>query len=206
MKKVIWFILAAVCLCACSESMEEKANKLIKKELNKVIVNIDTYEPIETQIDSAFAPLMTAEMFDILKALPAQLRLFSGIMDEIERAKMGMSLNESRYYSFQRESYKEFKEQYESANNRLHELETKMEAVNERVNQMKQAKPVFNGYRVIHQYRYTKEDGTKTIGRHFFLMNKDFSAVETMLDMEDEDIKAMFEMAEMNNFGNNVMP
>ena len=201
MKKVIWFILAAVCLCACSESMEEKANKLIKKELNKVIVNIDTYEPIETQIDSAFAPLMTAEYFDILKAMPAQIRRLSGIMNEIDTAKRGMSLTQNGYYSFEREKYKEFKEQYESANNRLHELETKMEAVNERVNQMKEAEPVFNGYRVIHQYRYTKEDGTKTIGKHFFLMNKDFSAVETMLDMEDQDIKDILEMAEINSFG-----
>ena len=49
--------------------------------------------------------------------------------------------------------------------------------------------------------QYTKEDGTKTIGKHFFLMNKDFSAVETMLDMEDQDIKDIFEIAEMNSFG-----
>ena len=201
MKKVIWFILAAVCLCACSESMEEKANKLIKKELNKVIVNIDTYEPIETVIDSAFAPMMTAETYELLKGAPAQIRRLSGIMDEIDIAKRGMSLTKNSFFSFEREKYKEYKEQYESANKRLEEMEAKMKAVTDKLNQRKEAEPVFNGYRVQHQYRYVKNDGTKTIGKHMFLMNKDFSVVEAMLDMEDQDIKDMFEIAEMNSFG-----
>lgn len=201
MKKSILFMITAICLCACGESMEEKANKLIKKELNKVIVNIDTYEPIETQIDSAFAPLLTAETLNILVGLPAQLRKLSEITDDIDKAKKGMLLNESRYYSFQREYYNQFKEQYESANKRLKELETKLEAVNERVIQMKEAKPVFNGYKVLHQYRYVTKNGDKTIGKDLFLVNKDFSAVEAMLNLEDEDIKALFEMLEINNFG-----
>ena len=54
---------------------------------------------------------------------------------------------------------------------------------------MTEEKPTFNGYQVLHQYRYTKTDGTKTIGKHVFLMNKNLSEVEAMLDLEDEDDK-----------------
>lgn len=201
MKKVIWFIFAAVCLSACSESMEEKANKLIKKELSKVIVNIDTYEPIETLIDSAFAPIVTAETYSILEALPAQIKRLAEFGDEADKAKIGMSLNESRFYSFQRENYIKFKDQYESASKKYDELESKLKTINERFSKMTEEKPTFNGYQVLHQYRYTKTDGTKTIGKHVFLMNKNLSEVEAMLDLEDEDIKAMFEAFKLNNFG-----
>lgn len=206
MKKVIWFILAAVCLCACSESMEEKANKLIKKELNKVIVNIDTYEPIETVIDSAFAPLMTAESFNIISVLPAQLSAFSDLENEVNKLKSLMSIYERPYSAYEREQYRQYKEQYENASKRLEDFESKMHSIIQTIKDNNEAEQVFNGYRVEHQYRYTTKDGNKTIGKQIFLVNKDISAVEAKLDLENEDLKNFLEAIEVNNIGTNLMP
>ena len=64
MKKVIGFILCLMVLGACSRTQEEKANLLIKEDIQKVLVKPDTYEPIETKLDSAFAPYETPEFME----------------------------------------------------------------------------------------------------------------------------------------------
>lgn len=61
MKKILMTAVAAVSLLVGCRSDKDKAEELIRKELNKVIVNFDTYESIETVIDSAFTPYSTAE-------------------------------------------------------------------------------------------------------------------------------------------------
>ena len=201
MKKILWIMIAAIGLTACGKSNEEKANELIKKELNKVIVNIDTYEPIETVIDSAFAPMQTVDMISLLKGFPAQLRLYNKLQSDVAEARRLMSIYERPYSSHDRIMYNQYKENYESASKELDELNEKMTTVSERVQKASEETPVFNGYMVHHQYRYVKENGNKAIGKHLFLVNKDFTAVEAVMDMEDEDIKAMFEMFERNNYG-----
>lgn len=201
MKKILWIMIAAIGLTACGKTNEEKANELIKKEMNKVIVNIDTYEPIETIVDSAFAPTMTPEFFSLLEGLPAQMRKYLSLQSGVSEAQRLMSIYERPYSAHDRVMYNQYKEQYESALRQLEELESKLKTINENVEKLNQEEPVFNGYRVNHQYRYTKEDGNKAIGKYIFLVNKDFSAIQAKLDMEDPDIKEMFEMFEMSNFG-----
>ena len=194
-------MIAAIGLTACGKSNEEKANELIKKEMNKVIVNIDTYEPIETIVDSAFAPLMTAGFLNLLEGLPAQIKKYSSLQSDASQAQSLMSIYERQYTAHDRVMYNQYKEQFESASKQMEEMESKLKTINERVEKATQEKPVFNGYIVRHQYRYTKEDGNKAIGKYTFLTNKDFSAIQAKLDMEDPEIKAMFEMFDINNFG-----
>ena len=53
MKHFSIICLALLVLCSCSQSTEDKINSLIKDEMNKTLVKIKTYEPVETKIDSA---------------------------------------------------------------------------------------------------------------------------------------------------------
>lgn len=202
MKRINWIIVATLVFCtSCSVSNEERAEKLIKKELNKVIVNIDTYEPIETVVDSAFAPMITAGTLGILTGFPAQIELYSQLQNDVSKYQRLMSIYERPYDAHSKVMYNQYKEEYESAKKRIEDLETKITDLTEKLQSLSQEQPYFNGYIVRHQYRYVDNNGNKTIGKLLFLMDKDFSTVDAMIDLEDEDFKALLELIETYNFG-----
>ena len=55
MKKVV-FVILAILITACSQSPEQKANALIQEKVKNSLYHPETYEAVETIIDSAFAP------------------------------------------------------------------------------------------------------------------------------------------------------
>lgn len=56
MKKFFYFAFSTLVLVACSQSQEQKAEVLIKESLKKSLYKPETYKPVETKVDSAFAP------------------------------------------------------------------------------------------------------------------------------------------------------
>lgn len=193
MKKIIVLIISALCFVACQESKEEKAEKLIKKAFNSIIVNIDTYEPIETTVDSAFAPMQTAETFQIIENTPSRIILYQELKDQMERTQSLMAIYESPYSSYDKTQYMQYKEKYETAKKKLADMDEKSLALEKKFDEMSKQEPVFNGYLVRHKYRYVNKDGNKTIGEYLFLMNKELTEIEATIDLEDENIKAMIE-------------
>ena len=61
MKKVLFLLVAIIALVGC-KSKEEKAAEMIKKELFKTLYDFDSYQPIETKVDSAFYSAYTDSM------------------------------------------------------------------------------------------------------------------------------------------------
>ena len=204
MKKICVLIVFALCLVACQKSKEEKAEKLIKKDFNSVIVNIETYEPIETTVDSAFAPMQTAEIFHYVENLPSQLLLRHDLKNDMERAQRLMAIYENPYSSYGKTQYIQYKEKYETAKKKLDEMDEKDLAMFKKFEEMHKQEPVFNGYLVRHKYRYVNKEGNKTIGEHLFLMNKNLTEIEAKLDLEDENIKAMIEGFKINGYLDNI--
>ena len=196
MKKLAILFLSAICLTACQESKEVKAEKLIKKTLNGIIVNMDTYEPIETTLDSAFAPLQTAESIQRLAKLPSQMTLYYQLTQDVSSARERMALYEDSYSSYGREQYRKYKEEYESSKKRLDEMEADIQAYGEKMEQASNEEPVFSGYLARHQYRYVNKDGEKTIGYDLFFINQDLTAIEAMVDLDDEALKTILEANE----------
>ena len=200
MKKYLLFIATAICLIACSDSKEEKAEKLVKKALNSVIVNIETYEPIETTVDSAFAPLESPEVFNFYAQMPVQMRLYVSSQEKAEDAKRTMSIYSNPYSSYDIERYNSAKEEYEMYSRRAAEFEEKMHAFSQKMERLSKEEPVFCGYKVRHKFRFVSKEGDKTIGEYSFLMNKDLTEIESMIDLDDEVIKALVQISEMKDF------
>lgn len=198
MKKFLFLIAAVLCLTACGDSKEEKAEKLAKQALNGVIVNIDTYEPIETKVDSAFAPMETAEVFNFFAQMPVQMRLYISSQDKADEAKRIMSIYANPYSSYDVERYNSAKDDYEKYSRRVAEFEEKMQSFSQNMERLSKEEPVFCGYKVRHKFRFVSKEGDKTIGEYAFLMNKDLTEVESMIDLEDDVIKAMVQMSKMN--------
>lgn len=199
MKKFIWIIIATLSFVSCSESNEEKAEKLIKNEMNKVLVNIDTYEPIETVIDSAYAPVMTADVFNKCFNLPKQLEMLFQLKKEAEEAYDMMNIYKSVPSRYSGGEYDRYKNQYESASKKAEEMENRLKSLNDSIEELAKVEPYFNGYIINHKFRYVTKNGDKSIGTFLFLMNKDISAIEFMIDTEDENFKTMGELIQLNN-------
>lgn len=200
MKKFFFIFFVVIIFSACSSSKEDKAEKLVKKALNSVIVNMDTYEPIDTKIDSAFAPLMAKEVFKFYEQLPDQMRIYIHRQEKAEELKRKLNLYEDLDLSFTTASDQD-KEEYEKACQYIKDFDEKMKAFNTKMEKKAKEKPVFCGYMVTHTYRYVNKEGEKTIGKHVFLMDKDLTEVESMIDLEDEIIKAFTILSEKNSFG-----
>ena len=56
MKKLVLFALALFCMISCSQTPENKVSSLIRANIEKSLAHPDSYEAIETVVDSAFAP------------------------------------------------------------------------------------------------------------------------------------------------------
>lgn len=191
-------MIAAIFMVSCSESNEEKAEKLIKNEMNKVLVNFDTYEPIETVLDSAYAPVMTADVFNKCFNIPDQLEMMLQLKEESQEAYSMMN-SYQRIYSTHDETYKKYKERYESTSKKAEIIENKLKALNDSIDNLSKEEPFFNGYIINHKFRYVTKDGEKSIGAFLFLVDKEISRVEFMIDTEEDKYKAMNELIQLNN-------
>ena len=69
MKKFIYLSFLTLVLVACSQSQEKKAEALIKESLKKSLYKPETYKPVETKVDSAFAPYDDPAFFEELAEL-----------------------------------------------------------------------------------------------------------------------------------------
>ena len=190
---MLLFLAALFFFTACSKSVEEKANDIAKKALNSVIVNIDTYEPIENKIDSAFAPMMTSETFAALNKMINKAQLLLNAQEDAQLARMEMTIYEDQHSSYDKECYNRAKENYESANQTIADYMEQFAAYRAMMAEYSKETPVFSGYRIFHRCRFVNKEGDKTIGNFLILTNKDFTEVDGILDMDNEIIQILME-------------
>jgi hypothetical protein len=99
------------------------------------------------------------------------------------------------------ERYQRASEDYEMYSQKIAQYEEKLQKFFQKMEQYSKEEPVFSGYKVRHKFRFVNNEGQKSIGEYMFFMNKDLTAVESMIDLEDEFIKAMVQRAEMQELG-----
>ena len=66
MKQIYFVLIISPLLFSCTQTKEEKAAEIAKSEMIKILYNVDSYEPIETQVDSAYTSVYTD--FDVVRA------------------------------------------------------------------------------------------------------------------------------------------
>lgn len=195
MKKVIGFILCLMVLGACSRTQEEKANLLIKEDIQKVLVKPDTYEPIETKLDSAFAPYDTPEfMENTLKCVQLFMEI-EGYKEKIKDAKSMMSIYEDNLYSpYSKNEYNEHKDEYKEATNEKNKIERRLKRSVNKLRELVNAKREFIGYKAMHHYRADNNAGNTVLGTGFYLFDKDINTI--LISFSEEEIKLIQEASE----------
>ena len=142
-------LAATSLLSSCVKTPEQKAETLIKEQLQKSLYHPDTYAPSQTKVDSAFAPYDDPKFFE--KTL--QLAKLSVAMDkfgsEVSSEKSNMAIWSGPYQSsFGRNSYQEAKDNYDKAVAKLNKAKDEVAKLSEELKVMKEKRRLLSALRL----------------------------------------------------------
>lgn len=184
MKKLLLIILTLPLIISC-KSKEEKALALINESMFKNLFDYDSYQPIETSIDSAFTSIYR-DSVAILYAAVAD-RLFNEWDNNFEK---------SREYSRRADTYKKSynnQDSYLFATNKAEELmglsqhclESSSLYIDSVIMRMNQLNPEFIGWSAEHKFRAKNKEGTPMILTFFYILDKNFTRILEEERMDD---------------------
>ena len=99
-KSLIITLVALIGLCSCGQSKEEKAQEMAANYLKGVLYHFDSYEPLQTKVDSSFVALSTDR--EAIELTLDMLKLFQSAQeyaDKIESAESSMEIWSPSGYS-----------------------------------------------------------------------------------------------------------
>ena len=154
MRKILFILLPTFLLVGC-KSREEKVAELIKQEMFKTLYDFESYEPVETKIDSAFTSIYTDS---VIKSYAYIARSFLDDvqegLDKVKDAQRTAEIWRDSYSSYGRGKYEEA---YNEMREHLDEVKSKMSIVNGYTDSIRNAsvgfKPEFCGWRVKLRFR-----------------------------------------------------
>ena len=161
MKRIL-FITLCVFALACTKTPEQKAEALIKEALLKSLALPDTYQAVETTLDSAYIPYTDPAVIDAVLSIRKK---------EVELAALGEDI-----------------ESYTSAHSKEYDALT--EEIQESLGALEEIikEPEFIGYYVHHRYREKDNAGNTILRGKYFLFDKDISQI--IAQWEEEEIDA----------------
>lgn len=186
MKKFFYFAFWALVSVACSQSQEQKAEVLIKESLKKSLYKPETYKPVETKVDSAFAPYDDPAFFEELAELGKMNSEYEELEEKVKRAKSSMAIWSGPYQTaYERNEYQEAKEEYDEANAKIDKLKTKGKKQYEKVVSLLQGERKFIGFKALHNYRADNNAGNTLIGNTIFFIDENFTEVRYSMAAEE---------------------
>ena len=186
MKKIFYLALVAIIMVACGQSQEQKAEYLIKESLKKSLYKPETYKPVETKVDSAFAPCDDPALFEELAELGKMNSEYEELELKAKHAKSSMAIWSGPYMSaYGRNEYQEAKSDYEEANAKLEKLKTKGRKQFEKIANMLQVSNKFIGFKAVHNYRADNNAGNTLIGNTIFFIDKNFEEITYSMEVDE---------------------
>lgn len=170
-------------------SREEKANKLIKQDMFKTLYDFESYEPIETKLDSAYTSIYTDSIIKLYASIASAL--LDDIQDNIDKMKDDESTMEIWRYSYSSLGRNKFKKAYEDFSERLDETEFYMKVVNKYMDSIRFKfsifKPQFYGWKAIHKFRCKTKGGNFDLGDYIYVFDKKIKNIISKEDMNDDN-------------------
>lgn len=214
MKTVLFstcILLCIITLNSC-KSKEEKALEIIKNEMFKTLYDFESYEPIETKIDSSFSSLYTDTT--VLRhgyTIAALLSQSDEYIEKIEDAKSTMEIWSDSYSSYSRNRYNEAKKEFDENLKKAMLVLDLVKLQSDTIRDIaKNYIPKYNGWKVSHKFRCKTKGGTPTIGDYIYIFDKDMKYIIYKEDIDDKDlnkvkklIKEAIENKDDDNIENN---
>ncbi|WP_288308026.1 hypothetical protein [uncultured Muribaculum sp.] len=197
-KSLIITLVALIGLCSCGKSREEKAQEMAANYLKGVLYHFDSYEPLQTKVDSSFVALSTDK--EAIELTLNMLKLFNSAQeyaDKVDRAESSMEIWSPSGYS-SAYSKGEYRRAKEERNNNQQLLDKTKERIKNQFSKIKSRQSYleaeallkigdFNGWKVYHKFKSLNGAGTLDLfGEYVFFCDKDFN-VESAYSREDFD-------------------
>jgi len=178
MKKTFIFLsIVALALVSCAKSPEEKAEALIKDSILKSLYLPDTYEAVETKVDSAYSPYQDPSFVTLILDLAEKTEEYDDLYKDMKLAQSRMAIWSYPNGAFSKDQYNNYKEEYD---NYAQKAETLMDKIQNEVQTAREAmskQPEFIGYSVIHTYRAQNNAGATLIDYVHFIVDKDIENI-----------------------------
>lgn len=190
MKKLFLLFATVLFLYSCT-SKEEKAQELIKNDMYKTLFDFESYEPIETIIDSAYYSVYTDTAF-LNKGyrLAAILKILDENIDEIKDAQTTMNIWGDSYTALGRSKYNEAKAKADSRIKTSKIFLALTDSISSQIKDMAKATSSnFIGWKATHKFRCKTKGGQSTIGDYIYVFDKDIKEIIYKEDTEDEDLE-----------------
>ena len=181
--KIKSLILIAALLCglqACSPSKEEKGQEMAANYLKGILYHADSYQPLQTRVDSSFISLATdPEAIELTMDMMKLFQAAQEYKEKIDDAESYMEIFTPNNYSseYEKGEYRRAKEKRDN-NQRL--FEKSFEHINNQFSKIKNRQSALNegdfgGWIVYHKYKSLNGAGTVDLhGEYVFLCDTEF--------------------------------
>ena len=155
----------------------------------KTLYDFESYEPIETKIDSAFTSIYTDS---IIKSHAYIARAFLDDarenLDKAKDARKTMEIWRDGYTSLSRSKYQEANSDYQD---RMEKIDKYMEIVNVHMDSIKllssNFKSEFYGWKATHKFRCKTKGGNFDLGNYIYVFDKKMKSIIYKEDLDDND-------------------
>ena len=180
-------------LSACGPTKEEKAQKMAADYLNGILYHSDSYEPLQTKVDSSFVALSSdkeaiEQTFNMLKLIYLTYEYAA----KIESAEESMEIWYPDGYS-SRHSKGQYRRAKEDRDNYQHLLDKTKDRIRKQFDKIKKRQSdldegAFDGWKVYHRYKSLNGSGTVSLSREFIFFCDEQFNVTSAYSKDDYDI------------------
>lgn len=188
MRKSIFLSFAILTLVSCVRAPEDKVNSIIQERVKNSLFFPESYQAIETVVDSAFAPKDDPVFYDRAMNL---YRLFVAVEEcrsKAARAERVMNAWIAPYLNgIGQLNYRHAKYEFEKYNEQVEYYTAKIEKEKDYLQGLINCQPAFIGFKFTHRFRAKTNSGNVTIGEKVFITNKDMTQVLVGYDSDEEE-------------------
>ncbi len=198
LKSLIIIAGSLLTLSACGPTQEEKAQSMAANYLKGVLYHFDSYEPLQTKVDSSFVSLSTDE--EAITLTLDMLKLFQSAQEyanKIERAESSIEIWSPNGYSsaFSNGEYRRAKEEKDNNQELLDKttdrIQKQFSKIKSRQSYLETEATLkigdFDGWKVYHKFKSLNGAGTVDLfGEYVFFCDEDFNE-KSAYSKEDYD-------------------
>lgn len=202
MKKLFNLILVVILMAACSPTPEQKVEKLVQENVKKTLLKPDTYDPIETKVDSAFSPFDDIDLLREVARYEEMLSKYQELEEDFKQAKSRMAIYDDSFRDiFFKNQYQEVKETYEETKEKYEKMAEALQQEYDLIVSKTKGERKFVGYKALHSFRANSNDGNTVINEIVFVTdvnadNISFSLLSDLFDKYQEFAKSVKERNE----------
>lgn len=192
MKKYMYFLIgASIVMTSCTKTLEQKAEALVHDRVKSFLILPDSYDPVETTVDSAFTPFDDPVFYTKCAKWAENANRISEYQKEAKDAKDDMSIWSDSYSRLGINRHNEAKEKYEEASSKLQKAEELADNMLLEIYAYMCKEKEFIGFKAKHRYRASSNSGIVSFGAMEFLIDKDMTKIIEQYDMDSDEYKAV---------------